>query len=239
MSDAAAVKTALVTGASRGIGRACALALASRGYHIIGVARSQKALESLDDEIAAIGGAATFAPIDLKDYPAIDRLGGVIYERWGRLDLMVAAAGMIGELMPVHQFPPKMFEETVAVNLIANARLIRAMDPLLRVARGTACFLSCGRGQNPQAFWGAEGATKAGLENLVQAYAKEVQFAGVRAFLIDPGPVATALRAKAFPGEDTTVLGQPEQVAVRIVELLLDKDSLDRDRITLADHTPG
>ena len=211
---------ALVTGASRGIGRACALALAHAGYHVVGVARSQKALEALDDEITALGATATFAPLDLKDYDAIDRLGGIIYERWGRLDGLIAAAGVIGELMPVHQFPPKMFEEAIAANLIANARLIRAMDPLLRVAKGAAVFVTSPQGAQPQAFWGASGAAKAGLENLVAAYAAEIGFTGMRIMLAEPRPTRTAIRAKAFPGEDPTPLAAPEEIATGLVALL-------------------
>lgn len=214
-------KIALVTGASRGIGRACAVELAKAGFHIVAVARSQRALEALDDEITGLGGQASLVPLDLKDYDGIDRLGGVIHERWGRLDALLAAAGSIGELMPAHQFPPKMFEETLAINLIANARLIRSMDPLLRAATGKAAFLTCTQGQSWQAFWGAAGAAKAGLENLVMAYAAEVAFTGVRVGLIDPGPVDTAIRAKAFPGEDKSTLATPQDVAPRIVATLL------------------
>jgi NAD(P)-dependent dehydrogenase (short-subunit alcohol dehydrogenase family) len=236
--DTSAIRIALVTGASRGIGRACAVALARRGVHVVGVARSEKALQALDDEIAAFGGAATFAPLDVKDYPALDRLGGVIHERWGKLDLMIAAAGGLGELMPVHQFPPKMFEETIAVNLIANARLIRSMDPLLRAAKGRAAFLTSARASTPQAFWGAEGAAKAGLENLVRAYAAEAGFAGVQACLIDPGPTATALRYKAFPGEDQTTLKQPEDIGAQIVDLLMGGAGLNGARFVLQPAAP-
>jgi NAD(P)-dependent dehydrogenase (short-subunit alcohol dehydrogenase family) len=211
---------ALVTGASRGIGRAGAVALAKAGYHVLGVGRSERALEKLDDDIRALGASATFAPLDLKDYDAIDRLGGVIFERWGRLDAVLAAAGTIGELMPAHQFPPKMFEEAIATNLIANARLIRAMDPLLRAAKGAAVFVTSPQGQTPQAYWGASGAAKAGLENLVQAYAAEVGFTGVRVMLAEPRPTDTAIRAKAFPGEAKDHLAKPEEIAAGLIALL-------------------
>lgn len=233
MPDADQKPIALVTGASRGIGRACALALARNGCHVVGVARSERALKQLDDDIAALGATATFAPIDIKDYDAIDRLGGVIHERWGKLDVLIAAAGTIGELMPVHQFPPKMFEESIATNLIANARLIRSMDPLLRAAKGRAVFLSAAQAQTPQAYWGASGAAKAGLDNLVLAYAAEVGFTGVRVALVDPGPTDTAIRAKAFPGEPKDGLKRPDAVADAIVRLLLSNAPPHAERITL------
>lgn len=226
-------RVALVTGASRGIGRACALSLAKAGYHVVAVARSQKALESLDDEITALGGSGTFAPLDIKDYDALDRLGGIIYERWGRLDALVAAAGSIGELMPAHQFPPKMFEEAVAVNLIANARLIRSLDPLLRMAIGRAVFLTCSHGAAPAPFWGAAAASKAALEALVLSYAAEVGFTGVRVNLVDPGPVNTALRYKAFPGEDATKLRMPEDVADAVVSFVLPAETRHGVRVVL------
>jgi NAD(P)-dependent dehydrogenase (short-subunit alcohol dehydrogenase family) len=213
---------ALVTGASRGIGRAAARALAGAGYHVVAVARSQKALEGLDDEIGKVGGAASLVPIDLKDYPAIDRLGGVIYERWGRLDALCANAAYLGELMQVAEAPPKMVEEVFATNVLANQRLIRSVDPLLRAAdpRGRAVVLTSGAVGHSRAFWGPYAASKAALEALTLAWAAEVGFTGVKVNLLDPGPTRSTMRAKAYPGEDQTTLKAPDVVAARIVEML-------------------
>jgi len=213
---------ALVTGASRGIGRAAARALAVAGYHVVAVARSQKALEGLDDEIRKTGGHASLVPIDLKDFDAIDRLGGVIFERWGKLDALCANAGYLGELMQVGEAQPKMVEEVFATNVLANQRLIRSMDKLLRLAAppGRAVFLSSGAATSGRPFWGPYGASKAALDILVQSYAAEVAFTGVKANLLDPGATRSTMRAKAFPGEDQATLKAPDMVAAKIVEML-------------------
>lgn len=227
---------ALVTGASRGIGRAAARALALAGYHVVAVARSQKALEGLDDEIARAGGAASLVPMDLKDYEAIDRLGGVIYERWGKLDALCANAGLLGELMQVGDAQPKMVEEVFATNVLANQRLIRSVDKLLRAAepRGRAVFLSSGAAVTARPFWGAYGASKAALDVLVRAYAAEVAFTGVKVNLLDPGATRSAMRYKAFPGEDQASLKAPEVVAEQIVAMLAPDYAETGGRITLA-----
>ena len=213
---------ALVTGASRGIGRSAARALAGAGYHVVAVARSQKALEGLDDEIAKAGGHASLVPMDLKDYEAIDRLGGVIFERWGKLDALCANAGVLGELMQVGEAHPKMVEEVFATNVLANQRLIRSVDRLLRLAepRGRAVFLTSGAVGASRAFWGTYAASKAALEALVLAYATEVEFAGVKANLLDPGATRSAMRYKAYPGEDQDTLKSPDVAAAKIVEML-------------------
>lgn len=213
---------ALVTGASRGIGRSAARALAKAGYHVVAVARSQKALEGLDDEIRKAGGASSLVPMDLKDYDAIDRLGGVIYERWGKLDALFANAAILGDLMTVADSQPKMFEETMATNVLANQRLIRSMDRLLRGATppGRALFVTSSVGQTPRPFWGAYGASKAALESMVQSYAQEVGFTGVRVNILDPGATRSVMRAKAFPGEDPMSLKSPDDVAPLVVEML-------------------
>jgi NAD(P)-dependent dehydrogenase (short-subunit alcohol dehydrogenase family) len=214
---------ALVTGASRGIGRAAARALAQAGYHVIAVARSQKALEGLDDEIRKAGGeGASLVPMDLKDFPAIDRLGGVIHERWGRLDALCANAGHLGELMQVPEAPPSMVEEVFAANVLANHRLIRSVDPLLRAAepKGRAVFLTSGAVGHSRAFWGVYAASKAALEALALAWAAEVGFTGVKVNLLDPGATRSAMRLKAYPGEDQATLKSPDVVAVKIVEML-------------------
>lgn len=213
---------ALVTGASRGIGRAAARALAKAGYHVVAVARSQKALEGLDDEIRKAGGAASLVPMDLKDYDAIDRLGGVIYERWGKLDALFANAAILGDLMTVADAQPKMFEETMATNVLANQRLIRSMDRLLRGASppGRALFVTSSVAQTPRPFWSAYGASKAALESMAMSYAQEVGFTGVRVNILDPGATRSVMRAKAFPGEDPMTLKSPDEVAPLVVNLL-------------------
>jgi NAD(P)-dependent dehydrogenase (short-subunit alcohol dehydrogenase family) len=216
-------RVALVTGASRGIGRAVALELARAGWRVICVARSQKALESLDDEIKALSTSAeaTLVPLDLKEFDAIDRLGAVLHERFGKLDALAACAGVLGALTPAHQAEPRMMEEVFAVNLHANQRLIRALHPLLRASSaGRAVFISSAAAHNQRAYWGPYAASKAALEALVMAYAAEIAITPIRANLFEPGPVRTAMRAKAFPGEDPATLATPEDVAPHIAALL-------------------
>jgi NAD(P)-dependent dehydrogenase (short-subunit alcohol dehydrogenase family) len=217
-----AKRVALVTGASRGIGHAVVRALSAAGTHVIAAARSQKALEALDDQVQAAGAAPlTLVPLDLKDGDGIDRLGAAIYERFGRLDGLAACAGVLGTLTPTHQAKPSMWDETVAVNLTANARLIRAMHPLLNTSRaGRAVFLTSGAAPRPRAFWGAYAASKAGLEALVKCYADEQGVTAIKANLFNPGPTATAMRARAYPGEDKAALATPEAVAEAILPLL-------------------
>ena len=214
-------RLALVTGASRGIGRASALALANAGAHVIATATNQGALEELDDEItAATGQPATLVPLDLKDGNGIDRLGGVIFQRWGRVDVVVGAAGVLGGLTPLAHMDVKDWAKVLAVNLTANWRLIRSMDALLRASdAGRAIFLTSGAAARPRAFWGAYAASKAGLEAMVKTYADEVDNTPVRCALVNPGPVATRMRGEAFPGEDQATLTQPADVAPLIVEL--------------------
>lgn len=228
-------RVALVTGASRGIGRASARALARAGYHVIGVARSQKALESLDDEITREGGTATLAPFDLKDFDAIDRLGGVIFERWGKLDALCAGAAFMGDLMVVGEAVPKMVEEIFATNVLANQRLIRSVDPLLRAAdpKGRAVFLGAGAALDHLPFWGPYAASKAALEMLALTYAQEVGFTGVKANVLDPGPTRSTLRLKAYPGEDQETLKSPDVVATTIVEMLAEDFPRNGARIVL------
>ncbi|MBT9446917.1 MAG: SDR family NAD(P)-dependent oxidoreductase [Hyphomonadaceae bacterium] len=214
---------ALVTGASRGIGRSAARALARAGYHVVAVARSQKALEGLDDEIRKDGGeGASLVPMDLKDFEAIDRLGGVIYERWGKLDALFANAAILGDLTSMADAPPKMFEETMATNVLANQRLIRSVDRLLRTASppGRALFVTSSVAQTPRPFWGAYGASKAALEAMAMSYAQEVGFTGVKVNILDPGATRSTMRSKAFPGEDPMTLKSPDDVAPLVVELL-------------------
>ncbi len=211
---------ALVTGASRGIGKAVALELARRGAHLVLVARTQGGLEETDDEIRALGGTATLLPLDLKNADSIDPLGPSLHQRFGRLDILVHNAGALGKLMPAAQIFPKDFAECIAVNLVASYRLIRTCAPLLVAGpAGRAVFLSTTIARAPRAFWGAYGATKAGMENLVLCWAQEVENTNLRINLFNPGGTATRMRAQAFPGEDPNTLPKPADVAPAIADL--------------------
>lgn len=213
---------ALVTGASRGIGRAAALALAQAGWRVVAVARSQKALEALDDEITAnTGEPAVLVPLDLKDGDGIDRLGHALFERFKRLDGLVGCAGVLGDLTPLFQARPKMMEEVLAVNVTANYRLIRSMDPLLRQSQAPRClFVTSGAAHKNTAYWGPYALSKAALEAMALTYAAEVRITPIKVNLLSPGPVRTAMRNKAFPGEDPMTLPTPDDVAPLIVALL-------------------
>ncbi len=214
-------RIALVTGASRGIGRAAALELARQGWRVIATARAQKALEKLDDEIKALGGEATLVPLDLRDLDGIDRLGGALFERFGKLDGLAACAGVLGSLTPAHQASPALMDEVMSVNFTANWRLIRAMHPLLRASdAGRAVFVTSSAARNPRAYWGPHAASKAALDALVASYAAECAITPIRANLFDPGATRTAMRAKAYPGEDPLTLPTPEEVAPAIVAML-------------------
>ncbi|MEZ5961566.1 MAG: SDR family NAD(P)-dependent oxidoreductase [Hyphomonadaceae bacterium] len=222
MSGAPTKRLALVTGASRGIGRAVALELARQTWRVIAVARAQKALEKLDDEIRALGGEATLIPLDLRDGSAIDQLAAPLFERFGKLDGLAACAGALGSLTPAFQATPAIMDETVQVNFLANQRLIRALHPLLRESdAGRAVFLTSGASKNPRAYWAPYAASKAALDALVISYAAEVgNVSNVRANLFNPGPTRTSMRAKAYPGEDPMTLPAPEEVAPSIVRML-------------------
>jgi NAD(P)-dependent dehydrogenase (short-subunit alcohol dehydrogenase family) len=220
-------RIALVTGASRGIGRVCALALAKAGAHVIACARTQGALEELDDEIkSATGEAATLSPFDLTDGAAIDRLGGVIYQRFGRIDILVHAAAKLGTVTPVSHLPPKEWDAVVAANLTVTYRLIRSFEALLKASdAGRAVFLTTGIAAKPRAFFGAYSASKAGMEALVRTWADELDETPVRMALLSPGPMRTKMRAEGFPGEDPDTLTPPDE----ITPLLLDLVRADRD----------
>jgi len=214
-------RIALVTGASRGIGRAAALALAAAGAHVILVARTVGGLEEVDDEIQKAGGSATLVPLPLKDAPALDRLGASIFERWGRLDAFLANAGVLGTLTPLAHLEPKHFQELLDVNVTANWRLIRSLDPLLRASdAGRALFVSSGAARKHTPFWGGYAMSKAALESLALTYAAECESTNVKVNLLNPGPLRTKMRAKAFPGEDPASLQPPEAVAPLILDLL-------------------
>ena len=214
-------RIALVTGASRGIGRAVALELARRGWRVIALARAKKALEQLDDEVKALGGAATLIPLDLRDFAAIDGLAAPLLERFGRLDGLAACAGVLGALTPAHQATPAVMDETIAVNFLANQRLIRALHPLLRASdAGRAVFLTSGASRSPHAYWAPYSASKAALDALVACYARELEVTPIKANLFNPGPTRTSMRKKAFPGEDPMTLPAPEEVAPSICDML-------------------
>jgi len=211
----------LVTGASRGIGYQACLALAKAGAHIIAVARTQGGLEDLDDAIKSAGGEATLVPLDLKNGDAIDQLGAIINKRWAKLDGLLANAGVLGEITPAPHTVPKKWDEVMAVNLTANYRLIRSLDPLLRASdAGRAVFLTSGVAKTHRAYWGAYAASKAALEAFVSCYAKEAEVTKLKVNLLNPGAVRTAMRAKAMPGEDSSVLPNPADVAPLLVEML-------------------
>jgi NAD(P)-dependent dehydrogenase (short-subunit alcohol dehydrogenase family) len=214
-------RVAVVTGASRGIGAAAALSLGAAGARVIAVGRTQGALEALDDAIRAAGGeAASLVPMDLVGGDGVDQLGLAVFERHKRLDILVHAAAMLGGLRPVAHVPPALWEKLVATNLTSAYRLIRSLEPLLRASdRGRAIFLTCGQAHAPTAFWGAYAATKAGLEAMVRSWADEVDNTPIRAILVDPGPVRTALRQQAFPGEDKAELTDPAAVGAMILDL--------------------
>lgn len=213
-------RVAVITGASRGIGRASALALAGGGAHIVAVARTQGGLEALDDEIKAQGGSATLVPLDVKDYAGIDRLGAAIHERWGRLDILVGNAGILGKLSPLGHIAPKVWDDVMAVNVTANYRLIRSLDPLLRASEaGRAVFVTSGAAGKCLAYWGPYSVSKAALDAMVRTYANETVTTPVRANLFSPGPTRTKLRAETMPGEDPMTLPTAEAVAAQLVTL--------------------
>ena len=224
-------RIALVTGASRGIGRAVALGLAKAGAHVIATARTQGGLEELDDEIlAATGERATLVPLALTNGTGVDQLGEAIFNRWGKLDILVHAAGDLGLLTPLAQLEPKTWDRAVAVNMTATWRLIRSFDPLLRAAEaGRAIFFTSGAVKKTPAFWGAYVATKAGLEALVRVYADETEHTNVRTALVNPGPMRTKMRATAMPGEDPETLPLPEVIVPLIVDLARADKEPERD----------
>jgi NAD(P)-dependent dehydrogenase (short-subunit alcohol dehydrogenase family) len=214
-------RIAVITGASRGIGAAVAKRFATEGAHLVLLARTVGGLEEVDDEIQRAGAeAATLVPMDLRDGDQIDRLGAALYERFKRVDILVGNAGALGTLSPLPHVSPKDWEEVIAVNVTANWRLIRSLDPLLRQSdAGRVIFVTSGLGRMPIAYWGPYATSKASLEMLVRIYAAEVSKTKIRVNLLDPGIVRTAMRAKAFPGENPMSLKPPEAITDRFVEL--------------------
>ncbi len=214
-------RIALVTGASRGIGRASAIALAKAGAHVILVARTVTGLEETDDEIQKAGGSATLVPLNLRDFDAIDRLGASIYERWGKLDALLGNAGVLGQLTPLAHLEPKTFQEVMEVNVTANWRLIRSLDPLLRQSdAGRVLFVTSGAARKHIPFWGAYAMSKSALEILALTYAVECEPTNIKVNLLNPGPMRTLMRKKAMPGENPEDLVKPEDMAFKVVEML-------------------
>jgi NAD(P)-dependent dehydrogenase (short-subunit alcohol dehydrogenase family) len=216
-------RLALVTGASRGIGAATSEALAAAGAHVVLVARSTKALEEVEDRIHQAGGHATIAPLDLVDGDSIGKLAAAIADRWGKLDILMLNAAMLGSLTPVEHIEPKEYTRVLGLNLLANQSLIANFDPLLRKAeKAEIVALTSSVGSEPRAFWGAYGSSKAALETLLGAYADETAHTGrMRVHLIDPGATRTRMRQLAFPGEEPESVKPPEVVAEAIVGRLL------------------
>lgn len=222
MTKQLAGKIALVTGASRGIGYAIAKMLAAQGAHIIAVARTVGGLEELDDDIKALGSTATLVPLDLKDYQGIDRMGQSLFERFDHLDILVGNAGILGVLSPLGHIDPKDWDDLMAVNVTANWRLIRSLDPLLkRAENGRAVFVTSGSTRKFIAYWGGYATSKAALEGLAKTYAAECTSSNVRVNLVNPGPIATALRARAMPGEDSSIHPKASELAEAMLPLCL------------------
>ncbi|ABS65087.1 short-chain dehydrogenase/reductase SDR [Parvibaculum lavamentivorans DS-1] len=215
-------RLAVITGASRGIGRAVALGMAAEGAHVILVARTVGGLEEVDNEIRKVGGKATLVPLDLTDMPGIDRLGATIFERWGKLDILVGNAGLLGTLTPMAHLEPKDWDKTLAVNVTANYRLIRSLEPLLkRSDAGRAIFVTSGAAQKCKPYWGSYSVTKAALDAMMKTWAAEVETSAIRVNSVSPGPTRTAMRKKAMPGEDPTTLTKPADLVPLFIELAM------------------
>ncbi|AKO27553.1 MULTISPECIES: SDR family NAD(P)-dependent oxidoreductase [Brucella] len=213
-------RLALVTGASRGIGYFLSLELAKRGAHVIAVARTVGGLEELDDEIRKLGSSATLVPLDITDMEALDRLGGTIHERWGKLDILVANAGILGTISPIGHVEAKTFEKVMNINVTSVWRLIRSVDPLLRASdTGRAIMLSSGVAHSCRAFWGPYAASKAAVEVMARCWAEETKKMKLKINSVNPGATRTAMRAQAMPGEDPETLPTPQSVAEKIVKL--------------------
>jgi NAD(P)-dependent dehydrogenase (short-subunit alcohol dehydrogenase family) len=215
-------RVALITGASRGIGAGVARLFAAEGAHVVLVARTVGGLEETDDEIRKSGGSATLVPLDLTEFDKIDQMAAALYARFGRLDILVGNAGILGELGPMGHLDVKLFQRLMDLHVTANWRLIRACDAMLRQAPdGRAIFTTCAAGHEPTAYWSGYAVTKAALEMMVRTYAAELNKTQVKAVLVDPGPVATALRKGGFPGEDRANLAKPDDVAPLFLDAVL------------------
>jgi NAD(P)-dependent dehydrogenase (short-subunit alcohol dehydrogenase family) len=227
-------KIVLITGASRGIGAAVAERFAREGAHLVLVARTVGGLEELDDKIKAAGGSATLVPLDLRNFGKLDELGAALYGRYGRLDVLVGNAAEFGVFSPLGHIDPAVWGEVIDLNLTANWRLIRAMDPLLRAApAGRAIFVTSRLARDALPYYGPYAVSKAGLETMVRIYAGEIARTTVRANLIDPGIARTRLRAVFFPGENPETVAPPERVTDAFLELALPECTRNGDIVTL------
>jgi NAD(P)-dependent dehydrogenase (short-subunit alcohol dehydrogenase family) len=215
-------RVALITGASRGIGAGVARLFAAEGAHVVLVGRTVGGLEATDDEIRKAGGSATLVPLDLTEFDKIDQMVAALYARFGRLDILVGNAGILGELGPIGHLDVTLFQRLIDLHVTANWRLLRACDAMLRqVPDGRAIFTTCAAGHEPTAYWSGYAVTKAALEMMVKTYAAELNKTRVKALLVDPGPVATALRKGGFPGEDRATLATPDDVAPLFLDAVL------------------
>jgi NAD(P)-dependent dehydrogenase (short-subunit alcohol dehydrogenase family) len=222
MSKRLAGKIALVTGASRGIGFETAVHLAREGAHVIATARTQGGLEEVDDAIRAAGSTATLVPLDVKDYDGIDRLGAAIFERWKKLDIFVGNAGSLGKLTPLAHLDPKVWTDSLEINVTSNYRFIRSLDPLLRNAEWARVVLvTSGLAFKCTPYWGAYSVGKAALEAIMRTYAGEMADTAVRTNCFSPGATRTKMRATAMPGEDPMTLPTPEEVAKQLLEMCM------------------
>jgi len=213
-------RIALITGASRGIGAAIATRFAAEGAHLMLTARTVGGLEEVDDQVRAAGGTATLVPLDLAELDRIDAFAPALAERFGRLDVLVGNAGLLGALSPIPHQDPKTWDDVMTVNVTANLRLIRALDPLLRASEsGRAMFVTSGAASHPVAYWGAYATSKAALEMMAKIWAAETEKTKLRINLVNPGPIRTRLRAAAFPGEDPASLRAPEAITDVFVDL--------------------
>ena len=214
-------RVAVVTGASRGIGYHAAKALAAEGAHVIAIARTVGGLEELDDEIRSAGGQATLVPVDLTDFDAIDRLGAAIYERWKKLDVLIANAGILGGLSPLGHVKPKTWDKVMAMNVTANWRLLRSLDPLLRQSdAGRVVVLTSDAAHSCKAYWGPYAVSKAAVETLLRTYVAETRQTPITGMLVNPGATRTAMRAEAMPGEDPQTLPHPSEVAASLLDFV-------------------
>ena len=225
-------RVALVTGATRGIGRAVALGLAAAGAHVVAVARTVGGLEELDDAIQAAGGAATLVPLDVTDGDGVDRMGQALFERWGRLDNLILNGGALGQLGPIAHYDPKLWDEVMAVNVNANQRLVRSLDPLLRQSSSArVIFVTSGAAIGQRPYWGAYAASKAALEAMARSYAGEVKQTAIAVNILDPGATRPAMRAAAYPGEDPMTLKTPKDLVPLFLALSDPHDSRHGERV--------
>ncbi|MBT5662660.1 MAG: SDR family NAD(P)-dependent oxidoreductase [Alphaproteobacteria bacterium] len=214
-------KIALITGASRGLGRSVAKSLAKKGVELILVARTISALEELDDEIKSIGSKSTIVPMDLEDNEAIDVLGGEIHKKWGKLDILVSSAATVGEVTPVSHLDPKIWNKVINLNLSVNFRLIRSFEPLLKKSNQSyAIFISDNNSKLPKPFWAPYNISKLGLETLIEIWKKEITRTNIKAIIFEPGDMKTAMRASFMPGEKNKNLNNPEDISETIMKLI-------------------